>query len=304
MSTRILSRTSACPRSPAAPTSSPASCSAIPSARCGAARSNARPWHGRRGLGRRGPAGAAEKGELVCTAPFPSHAHRLLERCGRQEFKAAYFDQYPNVWGHGDYAEITDHGGMIIYGRSDAVLNPGGVRIGTAEIYRQVERLPEMEESIVIDQEWQGDARMVLFVRLRHGLTLDETLVMTRSRPRSGTTRRPAMCPPGSSRCRHSAHQWQDRRTCRAQYRPWPAGEKPRGPGQSRSARAVQGDQGVAVVMNATRRSPHHSPVIPASALEPGSIVSAARGGSGDGSRLKLRLAGMTGLRRGDGEAS
>jgi len=80
------------------------------------------------------------------------------------------------VWCHGDYCEETIHGGFIIYGRSDATLNPGGVRIGTAEIYRQVEKLPEVEESIVIGQDWQGDVRVVLFVRLREGLVLDEAL--------------------------------------------------------------------------------------------------------------------------------
>jgi acetoacetyl-CoA synthetase len=88
----------------------------------------------------------------------------------------AYFARFSNVWCHGDYVELTTHGGVIIYGRSDAVLNPGGVRIGTAEIYRQVEQLPEVVESIVVGQDWQGDVRVVLFVRLRPGLELDEAL--------------------------------------------------------------------------------------------------------------------------------
>jgi acetoacetyl-CoA synthetase len=92
-------------------------------------------------------------------------------------YHAAYFEKYPNVWRHGDWSEITKHDGMIIYGRSDAVLNPGGVRIGTAEIYRQVEKLDEVVESIVIGQDWQGDVRVVLFVRLREGMTLDDALV-------------------------------------------------------------------------------------------------------------------------------
>jgi acetoacetyl-CoA synthetase len=96
------------------------------------------------------------------------------------KYRAAYFDHYPNVWRHGDWAELTPHGGMIIYGRSDATLNPGGVRIGTAEIYRQVEQLPEIIESIVIGQDVATDAgpdvRIVLFVRLADGLVLDEPL--------------------------------------------------------------------------------------------------------------------------------
>jgi len=85
------------------------------------------------------------------------------------KYRAAYFDKYPNVWRHGDWCEVTPHGGIIIYGRSDAVLNPGGVRIGTAEIYRQVEQLDEIVEALVIGQDWAGDVRVVLFVKLREG---------------------------------------------------------------------------------------------------------------------------------------
>jgi acetoacetyl-CoA synthetase len=92
------------------------------------------------------------------------------------KYRAAYFERFPGVWTHGDYVELTAHGGMIIYGRSDAVLNPGGVRIGTAEIYRQVEQLPEILESLVIGQQWDNDERIVLFVRLREGSELDEAL--------------------------------------------------------------------------------------------------------------------------------
>jgi acetoacetyl-CoA synthetase len=92
-------------------------------------------------------------------------------------YRNAYFDRYPNVWRHGDWAELTEHDGLIIYGRSDATLNPGGVRIGTAEIYRQVEQLPEVVESIAVGQEVPGDdVRVILFVRLREGLTLDDPL--------------------------------------------------------------------------------------------------------------------------------
>lgn len=117
------------------------------------------------------------KGELVCTAPFPSMPISFWNDLGDRKYRAAYFEKYPGVWCHGDFAEITEHGGVIIYGRSDAVLNPGGVRIGTAEIYRQVEQLPEVLESLVIGQKWDGDERVVLFVRLREGARLDEGLV-------------------------------------------------------------------------------------------------------------------------------
>jgi acetoacetyl-CoA synthetase len=92
------------------------------------------------------------------------------------KYHAAYFEQYPNIWAHGDFAKITEHGGLVIFGRSDATLNPGGVRIGTAEIYRQVESLDEVVESICIGQDWDDDVRVVLFVRLRDGLVLDEDL--------------------------------------------------------------------------------------------------------------------------------
>jgi acetoacetyl-CoA synthetase len=117
-----------------------------------------------------------EKGELVCTAPFPSCPIGFWNDADGTRFRGAYFERFPNVWAHGDYGEITPHGGYVIHGRSDAVLNPGGVRIGTAEIYRQVERIPEVVESIVIGQEWQGDVRVVLFVKLRPGLQLTDTL--------------------------------------------------------------------------------------------------------------------------------
>jgi acetoacetyl-CoA synthetase len=117
-----------------------------------------------------------EKGELVCTAPFPSMPVGFWNDPDGARYHAAYFEVYPNVWCHGDYVELTEHDGVIIYGRSDAVLNPGGVRIGTAEIYRQVEQLPEVMESLVIGQAWDNDVRVVLFVRLREGLQLDEAL--------------------------------------------------------------------------------------------------------------------------------
>jgi acetoacetyl-CoA synthetase len=117
-----------------------------------------------------------EKGELVCTKPFPSMPIYFWADPDGTRYRAAYFEKYPNVWCHGDWCELTEHDGMIIYGRSDATLNPGGVRIGTAEIYRQVERLQEVAEALVIGQDWDNDVRVVLFVKLREGLTLDEAL--------------------------------------------------------------------------------------------------------------------------------
>jgi len=117
-----------------------------------------------------------EKGELVCTAPFPSMPVGFWNDPDGAKYRAAYFERFPGVWCHGDYVELTAHDGLIIYGRSDAVLNPGGVRIGTAEVYRQVEQLDEFVESIVIGQDWEHDVRIVLFVRLREGLKLDAAL--------------------------------------------------------------------------------------------------------------------------------
>jgi acetoacetyl-CoA synthetase len=117
-----------------------------------------------------------QKGELVCTAPFPSMPVGFWSDADGRKYRAAYFERFPNVWHHGDYAELTANDGIVIYGRSDAVLNPGGVRIGTAEIYRIVEDFAEVAESIVVGQEWQGDTRVVLFVRLQQGAALDAAL--------------------------------------------------------------------------------------------------------------------------------
>ena len=117
------------------------------------------------------------KGELVCTKPFPSMPVGFWKDDGDEKYRAAYFQRFENVWHHGDYVEQTSHGGLIMHGRSDAVLNPGGVRIGTAEIYRQVEQLDEVVEGLVIGQEWDNDTRVVLFVRLASGLTLDDELI-------------------------------------------------------------------------------------------------------------------------------
>ncbi|MEZ5586782.1 MAG: acetoacetate--CoA ligase [Sedimenticolaceae bacterium] len=132
-----------------------------------------------------------EKGELVCTAPFPSMPVGFWNDPNGTRYRAAYFERFPGVWCHGDFVELTAHDGIIIYGRSDAVLNPGGVRIGTAEIYRQVEQIDEVLESLVIGQRWDNDVRVVLFVRLREGLRLDEALIdRIRTQVRRNTTPR------------------------------------------------------------------------------------------------------------------
>jgi len=122
------------------------------------------------------PVGASVKGELVCTKAFPSMPIEFWNDPGGKKYNAAYFERFPGVWCHGDFAEWTEHGGMIIHGRSDATLNPGGVRIGTAEIYAQVEQMPEVVEAIAIGQQWDSDVRVVLFVRLAEGVALDEDL--------------------------------------------------------------------------------------------------------------------------------
>jgi acetoacetyl-CoA synthetase len=138
-----------------------------------------------------GKALKGEKGELVCTKPFPSMPVGFWNDPDGAKYRAAYFEKFPNVWRHGDWCEETEHGGFVIYGRSDAVLNPGGVRIGTAEIYRQVESLDEIVESLVIGQDWQGDVRVVLFVKLKDGLILDEALsARIKLRIRENTTPR------------------------------------------------------------------------------------------------------------------
>jgi len=117
-----------------------------------------------------------EKGELVCTAPFPSMPLGFWGDDGRR-YRQTYFERFPGVWHHGDFAELTEHDGLIIYGRSDSVLNPGGVRIGTAELYRQLEPFPEIVESVAVAQTWRDDVRIVLFVRLRPGVPFDSELV-------------------------------------------------------------------------------------------------------------------------------
>jgi acetoacetyl-CoA synthetase len=141
----------------------------------------------------RGAPVVQEQGELVCTAPFPSMPVAFWNDPDGSKYHAAYFDVYPNAWRHGDWAELTEHDGLVIYGRSDATLNPGGVRIGTSEIYREVEQLPEVVESVVVGQttshKLDVDERIVLFVRLAGGATLDDELRdRIRRRIRENTT--------------------------------------------------------------------------------------------------------------------
>ncbi|HEY1723226.1 MAG TPA: acetoacetate--CoA ligase [Magnetospirillaceae bacterium] len=151
-----------------------------------------------RGLGMRvevysddGKPVTGEKGELVCTQAFPCQPVAFGNDPDGRRYKAAYFERFPGIWTHGDYAELTEHGGLIIYGRSDATLNPGGVRIGTAEIYRQVETIDEVAEALVIGQDWQHDVRVVLFVRLKDGKVLDQALTdRIKKRIRENTTPR------------------------------------------------------------------------------------------------------------------
>ncbi|MDA8140973.1 MAG: acetoacetate--CoA ligase [Desulfobacteraceae bacterium] len=132
-----------------------------------------------------------QQGELVCAAASPSMPIYFWDDPDGKKYKSAYFDHFPNVWRHGDFIEINDHGGVVIYGRSDATLNPGGVRIGTAEIYRQMESLPEIADSLVIGQNWKGDVRVVLFVKTAPGVELNDalkqkikTLLRTNASPR------------------------------------------------------------------------------------------------------------------------
>ena len=136
-------------------------------------------------------AARGEKGELVCASPFPSMPLGFFNDPDSGKYSAAYFERFPGVWCHGDFAETTWHGGLVIHGRSDATLNPGGVRIGTAEIYAQVETIPQVQEALAIAQDFAGDLRVVLFVRLVPGAVLDDALEKTiRARIRAGASPR------------------------------------------------------------------------------------------------------------------
>lgn len=132
-----------------------------------------------------------QKGELVCAAPFPSMPIYFWNDPDGKKYRAAYFERYPGIWHHGDFIEITKQDGIIVYGRSDATLNPGGVRIGTAEIYRQVESIPEVKDSLVIGQKWENDIRIILFVVLKEGVQLEESLIQKiKETIKKGTTPR------------------------------------------------------------------------------------------------------------------
>ena len=134
---------------------------------------------------------SGERGELVCTKPFPCMPVAFWNDPDGARYRGAYFERFPGIWTHGDMIEQTVQGGFVIHGRSDAVLNPGGVRIGTAEIYRQVEQIDEVMESIAVGQDWDGDVRVVLFVRLRDGINLDDDLItQVKRRIRENTTPR------------------------------------------------------------------------------------------------------------------
>ena len=190
---------------------------------------------------------AEGKGELVCTVPFASMPVKFWNDPDGKKYRAAYFERFPGIWHHGDFAEWTPHGGMIIHGRSDATLNPGGVRIGTAEIYAAVEQIPEVIEAICIGQDWEGDVRIVLFVRLQ-GRRHARRCVARENQPHH--PRQPHAAPrAGEDRRgrRHPAHALrQDHRACGARRRARQAGEEHRGAGQSGSAGAVQGSGGAA----------------------------------------------------------
>jgi acetoacetyl-CoA synthetase len=177
---------------------------------------------------------ASGKGELVCTKAFPSMPIGFWNDPDGAKYRGAYFEKFPNVWCHGDWSELTEHDGMVIYGRSDAVLNPGGVRIGTAEIYRQVEQLDEVIESLAIGQQWDNDVRVVLFVRLAAGVTLDEALSdKIRQQIRRNTSPRHVPCassPSPTSRARRAARSWNSRSGRRAR----PCGQEHGSAGQSR----------------------------------------------------------------------
>ncbi len=132
-----------------------------------------------------------QQGELACTRAFPAMPVAFFNDADGSKYRTAYFDKFPNIWCHGDLATLTASGGIVIHGRSDATLNPGGVRIGTAEIYRQVEKLPEVLESMAVGQDWDNDVRVILFVRLREGVQLDDAMTAKiKSTIRANTTPR------------------------------------------------------------------------------------------------------------------
>ncbi len=189
-----------------------------------------------------GQAGAPAEGRARLHEGVPLHAVMFWNDPDGAKYRAAYFERFPGVWCHGDFAEWTEHGGLVIHGRSDATLNPGGVRIGTAEIYAQVEQIPEVLEALAIGQDWDGDVRVVLFVRLREGVVLDDALqARIRTKIRTGASPRhvPARIVAVADIPAHQVRQ--DHRACGARRRAWARGEEQGGAGQPRGARPLSG---------------------------------------------------------------
>ena len=181
------------------------------------------------------------QGELVCTRPFPSQPLGFWGDDGSR-YHAAYYERFPGVWAHGDFAMWTEHGGMIILGRSDATLNAAGVRIGTAEIYRVVERFDEVQEAIAVGQEWDGDTRIVLFVRMAPGPPARRRPARPHPPAAAGRLLSPARARRDRGRRRHPPDaQRQAHRAGRGRRRERPRGPQSRGAGQPRGPRAVPG---------------------------------------------------------------
>ena len=199
-------------------------------------------------------------GELVCIAPHPSQPIGFWNDEDGSRYHNAYFDIFPNVWRHGDWVELTPEGGVAFHGRSDATLNPGGVRIGTAEIYRQVERIPEIMEALVVGQPWDNDVRVVLFVRLRDDLDLGRRPDQAHQVGDPGQHHPEARAVEGGAGAGHPAHQvGQDRRTGGAQRHSGAPGEECPRPGQSGGAGALPGSGGPAeLTCDRTVAFPYH----------------------------------------------
>ena len=181
-----------------------------------------------------------EKGELVCTQSFPSAPIGFWNDPGDAKYRDAYFNRYPNVWAHGDFAEITAHDGFIVHGRSDAVLNPGGVRIGTAEIYRQVEAIDTVMDCVAIGQDWDGDTRIVSVRRVARGRNAGHG-PRERDQAANPRTGKPSPRPRGDRRrTGHPAYiERQDRRTRGARRRAWTRGGQHDGHGEPRGIGGV-----------------------------------------------------------------
>ena len=223
-----------------------------------------RPWAGGRGL-RRQPGGRS--GARRASWSAPGRFRRCRSGSGTiptaARYHAAYFAHYPGVWRHGDYVELTEHDGLIIYGRSDATLNPGGVRIGTAEIYRQVEQIPEVVESLVVGQQRDHDERIVLFVRLRDGVALTDELrdtIRRQVRERTTPAPRPRAHRPGAGD--PADQERQDRRAGGARRDPRARSEEPRSAGQPGGAGVFSRSGGVAGLRRGLTATLHSRPML------------------------------------------